>query len=71
MIRERLRLVVLGQGFHSWVGKAPIRHDAASECDQQDEKKETARSHGSLLLRHNLVVDLLLGGLGNDLQQWG
>jgi hypothetical protein len=63
--------VVLWQGFHSWVGKASIRHDTTSECDQQDEKDETARSHGLLLLRHNLVVDLLLGGLGNDLQQWG
>lgn len=63
VIVQRVRFVVLRQGFQCGVGKIPIgHHDTASKCDQNHEKNEAARSHGLLLFRHNLVLDLLVGG---------
>src|SRR5262245_27728651 len=50
--------MVLRKGRKACVGKVSIRHDAASTRDQEYEQKEAARSHGSLPIRHNLVVDL-------------
>lgn len=57
VIVQRLRLVVLRQGFQRGIGEISIRHDTAGERHKKQEKNEAARSHGLLLFFHHLLLD--------------